>query len=60
MTRYPDGRAAYVYRCTECGHELPEFQGAFWLARERKRGEGTIEIPYCPSCGAESLTAERD
>jgi DNA-directed RNA polymerase subunit RPC12/RpoP len=59
MTRYPDDRTEYVYRCTECGHRLPDFQGAFWLVRERQRVDGTIEVPYCPECGSESLTAER-
>lgn len=33
MTRYPDDRMEYVYRCAECGYRLPDFQGVFWLAR---------------------------
>jgi len=59
MTRYPTDRSAYVYRCTDCGYRLPEFQGAFWFVRERGRGDGTVDVPYCPECGAESITAER-
>lgn len=60
MTRYPNNKTGYVYRCTECGCQLADFQGAFWLVRERQRGEGTIEVPYCLECGAESLTTEQD
>ncbi|MFB6165037.1 MAG: hypothetical protein ABEJ31_07750 [Haloarculaceae archaeon] len=59
MPRLPADRPEYVYRCTECGYRLPNFQGAFWLVRERERGDGTVEVPYCPECGAESLVADR-
>lgn len=42
-----------------CGYRLPDFQGAFWFVKERERGDATIEVPYCPECGAESLAVER-
>jgi predicted RNA-binding Zn-ribbon protein involved in translation (DUF1610 family) len=60
MTRYPDKQTAYVYRCTECGYRLPDFQGAFWLSRDRRRGDETVEVPYCPECGSESLEGKRE
>lgn len=60
MTRYPGERTAYVYRCTECGHRLPDFQGAFWLSRDRRRGDGTVEVPYRPECGSVSLETKQE
>ena len=58
MMRYPDQKRRYVYRCEECGHRLPNFQGLFWFVRDRKRGDGVVEVPYCPECKSESITAE--
>ena len=59
MPRYRTDKSQCVYRCTNCGYRLPDFQGAFWFVRERERGDGTVEVPYCPECGTESLTVER-
>lgn len=59
MTRYPTTEHAYLYYCADCGYQLPEFQGAFWFVRERTRGDGTVDVPYCPKCGTESITVTR-
>jgi predicted Zn-ribbon and HTH transcriptional regulator len=60
VPRYPAVDSELVYRCRNCGYRLPDFQGAFWLVRERERGDGTIEVPYCPKCDSESIVAERE
>lgn len=60
MTRYPDETGSeYEYRCTACGTVLSAYQGLYWFARERTVGESTVEIPYCPECGAEELEVRR-
>jgi NAD-dependent SIR2 family protein deacetylase len=59
VPRYPEDKRECVYRCTDCGYRIPDFQGTFWFVRERERGDSTIEVPYCPECKAESITLER-
>jgi predicted RNA-binding Zn-ribbon protein involved in translation (DUF1610 family) len=60
MTRYPDRERRYIYSCESCGTEIPAFQGVFWFTRERERGDGTVDVPYCPDCGAEAIQVDRD
>lgn len=33
MALYPDNKTRYVYQCTECGFQIPNFQGVFCLFR---------------------------
>lgn len=60
MTRYPERQSRYEYACDECGARIPAFQGVFWFTRERERDEATIEVPYCPECGAEAIESTRE
>ncbi len=55
MPRYPSATDRYAYQCSDCGAEIPAFQGLFWFTREREHGDGTIDAPYCPECGSESI-----
>jgi DNA-directed RNA polymerase subunit RPC12/RpoP len=58
MTRYPSASDRYAYRCKECEAEIPDFQGLHWFTRERPRGDGTVDVPYCAECGAEAIERE--
>ena len=59
MTRYPDATPpTYEYRCGACGATVPDFQGLFWFTREAA-GDGAVEVPYCPECGATAIERHR-
>lgn len=60
MTRYPDQEEGYSYQCEACGTAIPAFQGVYWFTRERQQGTHTIEVPYCPECGSESIRSARN
>lgn len=60
MTRYPEPEKRYVYWCSECGAQIPTYQGVYWFTRERQRRDATVEVPYCPECKAESIRSARD
>ena len=60
MTRYPDQEERYIYYCEECGKQIQMFQGVFWFTRERQRDGETVDVPYCPDCGSESIHFDRD
>ena len=57
MTRYPNAADRFDYRCDDCGARIPPFQGLYWFVRDRTvdDGDASVEVPYCPKCGGETI-----